>query len=284
MARSTFLRCAVLFLLCVVIAGVEPAEAQGRTGSQPLEKVELITMPAVDVDAAQARDALRDGPGVPFRFAIPIETSITPAVQGSREMLTSGDELWRLRIKSPGALSINLGFTRFHMPKGGQLNLYTPDGAHRIRPFTEADNDEHGQLWTPMLPGDEVVVEARMPRNTLAKLVLELGQVNHGYREFGPRAAGKSGSCNVDVVCGSPDWPQVDPWRDQIRSSGAYSIGGVDYCSGALINNTAENFTPYFLTANHCDISTGNQATVVIYWNYENSTCRTPVKYSSSFS
>ncbi|MCB1037448.1 MAG: fibronectin type III domain-containing protein, partial [Acidobacteria bacterium] len=33
---------------------------------------------------------------------------------------------------------------------------------------------------------------------------------------------------------------------------------------------------PYFLTADHCGISTGNDQTVVVYWGFQNSTCRTP--------
>ena len=32
----------------------------------------------------------------------------------------------------------------------------------------------------------------------------------------------------------------------------------------------------YFLTANHCGINSGNAASLVTYWNYQNSTCRPP--------
>src|SRR5664279_3624818 len=45
------------------------------------------------------------------------------------------------------------------------------------------------------------------------------------------------------------------------------------YCTGFLVNNVKEDGTPYFQTANHC-ISTNSQAaTLVTYFNYENSTC-----------
>ena len=30
----------------------------------------------------------------------------------------------------------------------------------------------------------------------------------------------------------------------------------------------------YFLTADHCGINAGNAASLVTFWNYENSTCR----------
>ncbi|HEY3390841.1 MAG TPA: T9SS type A sorting domain-containing protein, partial [Prolixibacteraceae bacterium] len=45
------------------------------------------------------------------------------------------------------------------------------------------------------------------------------------------------------------------------------------FCTGFLVNNVKEDGTPYFQTANHC-ISTGTEAaTLVTYFNYENSTC-----------
>ena len=40
-------------------------------------------------------------------------------------------------------------------------------------------------------------------------------------------------------------------------------------------NNTARDKRPYFVTAAHCGISTANAASLVVYWNYQNSTCRT---------
>ena len=42
-----------------------------------------------------------------------------------------------------------------------------------------------------------------------------------------------------------------------------------------MVNNTNEDETPYFLTANHCGIGTNNDQSVVVYWNHENSYCRT---------
>ena len=43
-----------------------------------------------------------------------------------------------------------------------------------------------------------------------------------------------------------------------------------------MINNTDQDETPYFLTADHCGISTGNDQSMVVIWNYENSYCRVP--------
>jgi len=229
------------------------------------------------VDNQKLRDRDRDRPasGIPLRFAEPLDADVSPSKQGTWETLEDGDRLWRLRLFSGGAFSLNLGFTRYVMPPGGRLFIYSPDYKTIIGPFTEVDNEVHGQLWTPIVSGDELVIEVSLPAAVESQLELNLSQVNHDYRDFGSlldKIGGNTcGACNVDVVC-----PEADDWRDEIRSVGAYTVSGVDTCSGALVNNTAQVPTPYFLTANHCDVDAANAPSVVVYWNYENSTCRTP--------
>lgn len=270
-------------LLCLglLIALASPVQGQpaGQTPHvRSLSDVETIIMPPVDVKTLLAEDEARFEAGLPvLRFAQAIPVRYTPETAGTWQSLDAERLLWRLHIISHGALSLNLGFARYRMPSGGQLYLYTPDYKEVIGPFTEADNEEHGQLWTPILLGDEIIVEVSLPAAVRPKLELELTSVNHGYVPFGLPRTPQSGACNVDVVCGAADgYPQVDAWRDPIRAVGAYSVGGVDYCSGALINNTAQDLTPYFLTADHCGVSSGNAASVVVYWNYQNSWCRPP--------
>jgi len=249
------------------LASLTPRPEPLAQGARPLSEVKLLTMPPVDAAALLAEDQQRVADGLPPRFAHAIPVQHSPATAGSWESLADGRMLWRLRIASPKATSLNLGFARYAMPAGGQLFLYTPDYQTVVGPFTWRDNESHGELWTPILPGDQVVIQVALPPAARPELELVLTSVNHGYQELGIN----SGSCNVDVVC-----PGGDSWRDEIRSVGAYSVGGTDMCSGALVNNTAQDLTPYFLTAEHCGINSGNAASVVVYWNYQNSTCRPP--------
>jgi lysyl endopeptidase len=275
---SKVARIVVMALLVAVLAGpLAPAGAVAQQPPQPapLDQVPVVTMPAVDVEALMAEDVVRYEQGLPPRFAQPIPVQITPAGYGIWETQTDGTRLWRLRISSPGAVSLNLGFTRYQMPLGGRLVLYTPDQQVVRGPFTAADNEAHGQLWSPILPGDEIVIEVSLPAAMEGQLELMLTAVNHGYREFGRPYSPESGACNLDVVCSAADgYPQVDAWRHEIRSVAVISTGGSTFCTGFLVNNTAEDLKGYFMTANHCGISSGNAASLVTYWNYENSWCR----------
>jgi|GEM_PF-892364 len=275
---NLFLLVSLLFSLVIpggaaAAAPVLPASAppppELAQGGQPLGAVPQVSMPAVDVEALLAEDWQRMADGLPTRFAQPMAVRLDPGNSGAWERLADGAWLWRLRIAAPGALSLNLGFTTYQMPEGGRMFLYTPDYRLFRGPFTAADNELHGQFWSPILEDDEMVIEVLLPAQARSGLRLVLTSVNYGYVEFGN--APLSGSCNVDVVC-----PEGDAWRDEMRSVGVISTGGSTFCTGFMVNNTAQDKKPYLMTANHCGITAANAASLVVYWNYENSTCRTP--------
>lgn len=263
---------------------VRPAAFEHRLPAE--HTVEIRSMPRVDAARLRAEDARRGTKPVdaPVRFATPHRVDLTPADSGTWDELANGDLVWRLRIESKDALSLNFGFEDFALPEGARMLVY-PAGLSRgadpdlIRSFTSADNKPHGQLWTPVVAGDVAVIEVVVPRSRAGELKLRLTSVNHDYVGFDRltrtsllQPMGISGSCNIDVVC-----PAGDGWRDQIRSVGAYSRFGTMYCTGSLVNNTANDQRMYFLTAHHCGMGTADAAaSIVVYWNYQNSTCRAP--------
>ncbi len=235
-----------------------------------LETIDHFRAPIVDAEAARLEDDDRELEGLPPRFAIPNLSQINTTTHGTWEDLGNGNRLWRLRISSPGTPSLNLGFTQFRMPEGARLLIYAADGSYQLRPFTALDNADHGELWTPVVLSDDIVVELTIPVKAMDQFALLLGSVNVTYRGFGEMLppGDRSGACNNDVVC-----PEGDDWRSEIPSVGVYTINGSWYCTGAIINNTAQDGTPYFLTANHCGVTTGNDQGVVIYWNFESPNC-----------
>lgn len=197
--------------------------------------------------------------------------TITPQSNGLWETARDGRNVWRLRIHAAKARSINLAFSRYRLPQGAELHLFSEDGDYRVRPFTAADNKPHGELWTPVIQGDTLVLELQVPAAARNQVELEIGSINYGYRGFFEPASARSGSCNVDVVC-----PEGNDWQYPISTVAVISTGGSTFCTGFMVNNVEYDGTPYFMTANHCSINAGNAASLVTYWNYENSTCRTP--------
>lgn len=249
----------------------DPFEAGDLSLTTDKDGIQTLVTPPLKTDELIARHIAAHKPGRPLRIGEPF--ALQAGTNDVGTWSTQGDEaIWRLRIHSPNARSINLGLSHFHLPEGASLWLLDDQGEAAMRPFTAADNKDHGQLWTPLVVGEEMMLELRVPLALQDQVALSLGSINAGFVDLDdPWAAVKSGSCNVDVVC-----PEGDQWRDQIRSVGAYTISGVDYCSGTLVNNARGDGTPYFLTARHCLSNQSAASSTVVYWNYQNSTCRAP--------
>jgi hypothetical protein len=244
------------------------------TNRLPREIIPVVSVPNVDYASLFREDRAREMTGQAPQFAVPHIESITPATDGIWERVDMNTQRWSLRVLCENALSMNVGFGRYNMPASGTMTITDANGDFRIRPFTADDNKVHGQLWTPVVPGSEAIIEITVSNAERALVVkgIELTSINSGYRwVHDATGRGSSESCNIDVVC-----PEGDAWWNEIPSVAVYTLNGYLTCSGVMMNNTAQDQTPYFLTANHCGVTNGSDSSIVVYWNHQNSYCRTP--------
>ena len=236
----------------------------------PVAAIQQVALPPTDVSAELAADA-KFAKRVPLRFAVAVNVELTPATSGTWEQLPGG-RLWRLRVVSTNATDLNFGFTQFWMPQGATLHVMSEGEDYYQGPYTAADNTPAGELWTPPVPGEAAIIELFVPTGIKEEPRLLLTQVATGYRDLFHRrkdlSIAKAESCEIDVVC-----PQGAPWANEIRSVARIMIGGTGLCSGTLIMDAAGDFRPFFLTANHCGITSANASTVVVNWNYQSPTC-----------
>ena len=244
------------------------------TGTQPLSTVPIVNLPTQDNKALLKAELALRGPARPNHFAKTIEVDLSTDENGLWETLVDGTEVWRLQIKSTNAKSLNLGITEFFMPANGSLVIYAPDQKALIGPYGPEHNKSHDQLWTPIIYTDHIVLEVHLKSANRDELSMNISYVNHDFVGFG---LAESGSCNLDVLCGATDgFAMVDNYRDIIQSVGVYTLNGNLNCTGFLVNNTNNDFTPYFMTADHCGVTNNSDASVVVYWNFQQSYCRQP--------
>lgn len=232
----------------------------------------LDAIPMHSLSALSMRKAVSDAESKsrPLQFAVSAAMPLT-LEDGSWQKLDKDNWSWRTRVYSSGAQTLNLHFSKFQLPDGASLWLYDPDGTVIAGPYTKTNELGDQQLWTSVIDGETTIVELRVPAAVKDQVRLQLAEVNHGYRGFakaGTGSFGDAGSCEIDVVC-----PAGRPYLDQARALARITIGGSTLCSGQLVNNVRQDDTPFFLTANHCGISSSNASSVVFYWNYQNSQC-----------
>jgi len=234
----------------------------------------FVQMKEFNVDALIEEDRMLDTIlDNPYRFGENLYVDLNPENSGIWDTLNDGSRLWRLGIVSKNALSINLAFNRYLLPKGATLFVYTPDGKDVIGAFTELNNQDDGYFATTLVNGDKVIIEYYEPYWVDFNGELNLWRLTHGYRGPGAilsKGFGSSGLCNVNVVC-----PEGQCWDHQIRSVGMLLVGGNAFCSGFLINNSQNSAIPYFLSANHCYT---NPSTVVFWFNWQSPTCQNPTQ------
>ena len=297
--QNLLFRWMIIVLTCLCNTGICGGQNSNRTSQskynvpasfshpvKPIEAVDVILTKDVNLTAVRLEDKERERRGGPYRFAVSQSAEVDVNTGGTWEQIDSKTRLWRFHIVSPLATSLSLGFTNYNMPPGGKLFIYSADGKKVLGPYTEHHNAKHHQLWTPLIFSDDIVVELTIPANEVENLKLTLGAINHGYRSMPssmPTVNNLAGSapCQINVAC-----PEGDGWRNQIRSVARYQVTIKNFgyfCTGTLINNTAQDDKPYFLTAFHCfdgndhneviEDPNGAAASIVVYWNFQASTC-----------
>ena len=266
-------------LLITTVASAQITHESGSPTSWRIFKsataeLPVVEMPAFDVDALLAEDAINDAEKLgPWRFGNAFETDYNTHNSGVWHDMPNGERVWRLAIKSPGALSMNVIFDEYNLVFGDQVFIYNEDRSDVIGPFNYLNNKEWNGLATLPVAGETIIIELRQisPAATVQSS-LSIGQVTHGYRDiFGyarriyEKGLGDSGSCNNNVIC-----PEGDPWRCQISSVGIIIVGGSGACTGTVLNNHDQDERPLFLTANHCGSNVTNW---VFRFNWDSPTC-----------
>jgi lysyl endopeptidase len=261
-----------------------------------------VRLPAVDRDALLREDAVaqRSAPEKGARYSLGRTLQVSVA-DGHWYDLADGSRLWAGEVVSPDALGLRLHFQDVHLPAGAELAIYSPErpspgvaknGYPRFDPdrkveFHQGSAAQRAEFWTASFPGDRARVEYLAPAGAAVAdgLPFTLDWLQHVYLDPVAQLAksllrGKAaGACENDVTC-DPNWADVARAVSAIGTIGQ-GHNGV-FCSGQLLNTQAQDFTPYWLTANHCLSSQADAASSEFYWLYQTSTCNgAPPAFSS---
>lgn len=206
--------------------------------------------PTISLDPPDIAQLLReDARSIGVRFAAPIATDLRTSEVG--QFTASG---YVLELAAADALGLGVFLDEVDLPAGGALYLENEQG--RRGPFTEADLTERGRLFTDFLPGATVRVRYEGPEPVGKQSLFRVWRVDYAYRKdrFQPKSLmfgfGTSNDCHENANC-----PIADEWENEKASSCRIIVvveEGTGYCTGTLLNNTAEDARPFLLTGFHC--------------------------------
>lgn len=254
-----------------------------------LGAVPAVHLAAVDRDKLFAEDAEAPRPGETKILRIGIGRALDlREVDGAWYDLPDGGRLWVAEIVGANAVGLRLGFSRLALPRGAELAVYAPDlldADKQYREFGRTPIESAREIeflgapaaevsWTRVIFGERARLELYLPARlaaTVTALPFTLDRAQYLYRDplFDQAIDKAAGPCHNDVAC-FPDWAQTV--RGVARIS--YVQGGSSFlCTGQLLNPVSQDFTPLFLTANHCINTSAAAASTTFFWLYQKATC-----------
>lgn len=244
-----------------------------------LKEIPAMELVSPDLSLIHAQDVEREKNGELYRIGVCLESNINTADFGEWNISNDGSRNWKLRVSSEGAEALSFLFSKFVLYGETVLTIRNTNGKLVHKPMTSADVIDHHMQNAALCFGNDMVIEINEPSNTQASEIF-IDRVVYNYRSTGNPNAEKineSDPCEVNVNCS----PVGDSWQDEKDGvARVYCVEGnqAGWCTGSLVNNTAQNCKPYFLTALHCGVtsSTANMNQWRFYFRYESPNCNNP--------
>jgi PKD repeat protein len=227
--------------------------------------IPVYSLKTIDAATLEAED--KENP-TPVRYA-EVENAEIDIKNGVSQNI-SGGTIWQYTISSAQAKSLQLSFKKFVIPQGASLFVYNNSYSQIAGAFTVNNVQADSTLILADFPGNELTIEYFEPTNKSFEGKVIIGSIGKAYKDlYSIKSNLIDGYLNVNCPEGR-DWQETKHAVCKISfQSGRYSY----LCSGSLINNTNQDGTPYFLTANHCFSDSTSAKTVVAYFNYEVNGC-----------
>ena len=266
----------LLFFSAILLANFLNSQIALVNAADGVPKVEF---PKINRQQLADEDVIRDKQGILYRIGVAQFTNITTENSGVWTSNTDGSRTWKLRVSSEGAEALSILFQTFKIYGGTTFDVLNLNGRKVHNTMTIADVQETFTQNAALCQGDDLVLVLNEPANTQPSEI-HIDRIMHNYRSTGYGSQEKineSEACEVNVNCS----PVGDTWQDEKKGvARIYVIEGnsAGWCTGSLVNNTAQNCRPYFLTALHCGVSTSaaNMTQWKFYFRYESPNCTNP--------
>jgi hypothetical protein len=243
--------------------------------------------------APSAKDLAMGDKGRPlavaFGRAIPAASQSVALGSLAWQALPDGSRAARVEVQSKGAAALRVALqlpavdpdveVRFTGSASGAA-VFGPVAANAVA----AQTAHYGSYWSPVLRGDTAIIELHAPAGVaLAGATLGLTRVSHqvvdpsALKSMGPevqKGIGDSGACNIDVACVlNPSQALLNSEKQVAKIEFTQENGNTYLCTGQLLNESSQSFTPYFFSANHCLNSATAARTLNAFWFFDAVAC-----------
>lgn len=275
-----------LFLFCLNYFSINLFSNDYTPMSQRFEKdiIDKSILPNTKYDSPNLDSIFRhefylDSLGInrPYKFGIKIPVKNLNKSNFYIDTLNNGILILRYKIIAIQAKSINIKFENYFLPDSCIISVYNNDKTILDGPWGNFNVKSLKSFSTFPTLGDTSIIEISLPKSKYDSLQFTISDVIYGFREslifqntnslyYG---IGQS-QCTRDANCSLGD-----EWCKEKNSVVFLQIEDESSCSGALVNNTNEDFKGYILTAFHCldydsdKILSNDDKNSVLNWSYK---------------
>lgn len=290
------------------IRSAPPAEYRGSPATKqaslllstgaPAHRIELAAPGAAESASMKSYNATgaagREGKGHPlaigFGRELPVAARTVPLSALTWIAAPDGGRTARIEIASPGAAALRVALVLpaahpdLSVRFAGSAAKATVFGDYPVNAIAE-ESIRSGLFWSPVLAGDTAIIEFHAAADTsIANLALRIPRVSHmlvngadlNSSPIVTKATGigAAGACEVDIACVTPANQAILNLAKAVARLQFVGNDGRGYlCSGALLNDSIQSFTPYLLSASHCLESARAARTLNTFWFYDAVTC-----------
>lgn len=286
----------ILYILAgfiLILFPVTDGVSQIHHGGEPISSQFRLDIPKISANIVELppemkemRDTLKGvyQPGIAMHAGFNVEIQLDPSENGQWEVIDDRWHLWRVLIHAPEALATGINFSQFHLGEKTRLFVYDPEKKLILGAFDHRNNNRNQVFSTALIPGETIVIEYQEPyypgkENRVLFSGLEVESIIHisygaGISALnGEKGINDSGNCQVNINC-----EEGDAWQNEKRGIARMLMrvgNSYSWCSGSLVNNTAQDATPYFLSAEHCGRNATDQDALFwqFYFNLERKGC-----------
>lgn len=192
------------------------------------------------------------------------------AVEDRNNAGRNGTGTGRVRICSDGALAVEPFLVDVRLGPGERLVMRDAGTLDVVVGIDRTEVPASGRVALPRAFGPCCIVEIVGALQGAPTGTFTVAEVGHTFREGSWQ---KADPCEVDVNC-AEGLAYADQ-RDAVVRVAVRANGALIWCSGTLMNNTAQDCRPFILTALHCGLNStaSDLQDYKFYFGYQRTGC-----------
>lgn len=190
---------------------------------------------------------------------------------------------WGTSIAVENAYRLRVELEDIRLPEDASIWVWG-EGEAPVK-FELNDLTDRGSLWSPSVSGPVIHVEATWSRSSDSDRVVGL-QIRRIIEVFElenegtarptrlPTTDDQTVGCLVNAACVTDTYlPNIALMKKAVAHLQFVKDGSSFICTGTLLNNSAQDGTPYLLTANHCLDTQAQASSLEAFWDFILSGC-----------